>query len=115
MPHLSVVIPCYHLVWYNIPFISQSFTIVVIPCYHLVWYNLFKVSLEIPAVVIPCYHLVWYNQGAQIPTNYRDSWGFHLKKIFNLEVKFYRKSSFFKKHPLILSIQGYPQMFLFPT
>ncbi len=34
---------------------------VVIPCYHLVWYNNTSGGLECLLVVIPCYHLVWYN------------------------------------------------------
>ena len=34
---------------------------VVIPCYHLVWYNVVSCSCPLQVVVIPCYHLVWYN------------------------------------------------------
>ncbi|EEV02681.1 hypothetical protein ROSINTL182_05403 [Roseburia intestinalis L1-82] len=36
-------------------------SIVVIPCYHLVWYNIIKRYEGCRLVVIPCYHLVWYN------------------------------------------------------
>ena len=34
-----VVVPCYHLVWYNDSFIESCISPVVVPCYHLVWYN----------------------------------------------------------------------------
>ena len=36
---MSVVIPCYHLVWYNPAIDDYADGSVVIPCYHLVWYN----------------------------------------------------------------------------
>ncbi|EEV02682.1 hypothetical protein ROSINTL182_05404 [Roseburia intestinalis L1-82] len=36
---LLVVIPCYHLVWYNCHHPRHTRAFVVIPCYHLVWYN----------------------------------------------------------------------------
>ena len=39
MPKVNVVIPCYHLVWYNPPLCEFVNKAVVIPCYHLVWYN----------------------------------------------------------------------------
>ena len=35
---------------------------VVIPCYHLVWYNAAIIAVTSAGVVIPCYHLVWYNR-----------------------------------------------------
>ena len=38
---------------------------VVIPCYHLVWYNKLQALALISLVVIPCYHLVWYNNQAE--------------------------------------------------
>ena len=38
--------------------------VVVIPCYHLVWYNKVSVFCSSYGVVIPCYHLVWYNSQA---------------------------------------------------
>ena len=62
-----VVIPCYHLVWYNKITVTQAGITVVIPCYHLVWYNS-KLCLLCPSeVVIPCYHLVWYNREHKSP------------------------------------------------
>ena len=65
----SVVIPCYHLVWYN-KFITKTIDeLVVIPCYHLVWYNLPRYEGITDFVVIPCYHLVWYNHDADTLAN----------------------------------------------
>ena len=61
MPDMPVVIPCYHLVWYNNTTLFSEFSKVVIPCYHLVWYNTGEVEGKRALVVIPCYHLVWYN------------------------------------------------------
>ena len=62
-----VVIPCYHLVWYNLPYFVQLLSMVVIPCYHLVWYNSVQDNSLIEQVVIPCYHLVWYNREHKSP------------------------------------------------
>ena len=36
---IAVVVPCYHLVWYNVPVSGNQHRAVVVPCYHLVWYN----------------------------------------------------------------------------
>ncbi len=64
-----VVIPCYHLVWYNQRQSWYVFYMVVIPCYHLVWYNLPRYEGITDFVVIPCYHLVWYNHDADTLAN----------------------------------------------
>ena len=40
---------------------------VVIPCYHLVWYNEEEPHYMDFNVVIPCYHLVWYNREHKSP------------------------------------------------
>ena len=58
---MLVVIPCYHLVWYNSMSEYGTTVEVVIPCYHLVWYNSLETNEDGSVVVIPCYHLVWYN------------------------------------------------------
>ena len=65
--HTLVVIPCYHLVWYNNYMDFYEYVVVVIPCYHLVWYNFLLLNLAYHLVVIPCYHLVWYNREHKSP------------------------------------------------
>ena len=62
-----VVIPCYHLVWYNKQDLYKILSRVVIPCYHLVWYNKDRTKYHKDNVVIPCYHLVWYNREHKSP------------------------------------------------
>ena len=64
---MLVVIPCYHLVWYNLELTDSTPRIVVIPCYHLVWYNVSARRIYTRDVVIPCYHLVWYNREHKSP------------------------------------------------
>ena len=64
---MIVVIPCYHLVWYNSQDVIGDACEVVIPCYHLVWYNMNDFPFCLPNVVIPCYHLVWYNREHKSP------------------------------------------------
>ena len=96
MPKVSVVIPCYHLVCYNLKGVVGKEYEVVIPCYHLVCYNyLDKDAVEI-FVVIPCYHLVCYNREHKSPRNTGIRGDFISKKYLILVLDFVKNLLFSK-------------------